>query len=104
MINGRGSRGGLQDDDLRPSRIRNILPKKEKHETRLKSFLNASPHPPRKIVDQPLIKQKRTKKKKDKQTIGLLITLPCNQLADVISFYGLVLIVLPFFRCFFAKP
>jgi len=48
--------------------------------------------PPRK-KDQPLAKQKRTKKRKVKQTIGLLITLTCNQLADAITFYGVVLIV-----------
>ena len=47
MINRSGSRGGVQGDDLRLSKIRSILPKKEKRETRLKSFLyGAPPSPP----------------------------------------------------------
>ena len=102
MINRSGSRG----DDLRLSKIRSILPKKEKRETRLKSFLYGTPppSPARKILDQSLVKRKRTKKRKGKQTIGLLITLTCNQLADAITFYGVVLIVTVAFLAMFFLP
>ena len=107
MINRSGSRGGVQGDDLRLSKIRSTLPNKEKRETRLKLFLYGARSPPaRKILDQPLVKQKRTKKRKGKQTIGLLINLTCNQLADAITFYGVALIVTVAFLSmfFFAKP
>ena len=46
MINRSGSWGEVQGDDLRLSKITSILPKKEKRETRLKSFLYGTPPPP----------------------------------------------------------